>query len=63
MSAAKPSAVFRYSDTEGLGHFFHISLEPRRVPWSLVKPLDRRRRGFPNSSEPFAALAFHGWPD
>ena len=36
MSAVKPVAVFRYSDTEGPGHFATF-LDARRLPWTLVK--------------------------
>jgi GMP synthase-like glutamine amidotransferase len=59
MSAAKPVAVFRYSDTEGPGHFATF-LDARRVPWTLVK-LDEGD-AVPASSEPYAGLAFMGGP-
>jgi GMP synthase-like glutamine amidotransferase len=59
MSAVKPVAVFRYSDTEGPGHFATF-LDERRVPWTLVK-LDEGD-AVPASSEPFAGLGFMGGP-
>ena len=59
MSGAKTVAVFRYSDTEGPGHFATF-LDAKRVPWSLVK-LDEGDP-VPASSEPFAGLAFMGGP-
>ncbi|HUQ29799.1 MAG TPA: type 1 glutamine amidotransferase [Usitatibacter sp.] len=59
MSAAKPVAVFRYSDTEGPGHFATF-LDANRVPWTLVR-LDQGD-AVPRSSEPFAGLAFMGGP-
>jgi len=57
MSAVKPVAVFRFSDTEGPGHFATF-LDAHRVPWTLVK-LDEGE-AVPRSSEPFAGLAFMG---
>ncbi len=33
---ARPIAVFRYSDTEGPGHFATF-LDAQRLPWKLVK--------------------------
>ena len=59
MSAVKPVAVFRFSDTEGPGHFATF-LDHHRVPWRLVK-LDEGD-AVPASSEPFAGLAFMGGP-
>ena len=59
MSAVKPVAVFRYSDTEGPGHFATF-LEANRIPWKLVK-LDEGEP-VPASSAPFAGLAFMGGP-
>ena len=59
MSALKPVAVFRFSDTEGPGHFATF-LDARRVPWTLVK-LDEGER-VPASSEAFAGLGFMGGP-
>lgn len=55
----KPVVVFRFSDTEGPGHFATF-LDARRVPWRLVK-LDEGEP-VPGSSEPFAGLAFMGGP-
>ena len=59
MSAAKTIAVFRYSDKEGPGHFATF-LDAKRVPWTLVK-LDEGDP-VPDSSEPYAGLAFMGGP-
>jgi GMP synthase-like glutamine amidotransferase len=59
MSAVRPVVVFRYSDTEGPGHFATF-LDARRVPWKLVK-LDQGE-AVPPSSEPFAGLGFMGGP-
>jgi len=59
MSGAKPVAVFRYSDTEGPGHFATF-LDGKRLPWTLVK-LDEGDR-VPASSDAFAGLAFMGGP-
>jgi len=59
MSGARPIAVFRYSDTEGPGHFATF-LEAKRLAWKLVK-LDEGD-AVPPSSEPFAGLAFMGGP-
>ena len=59
MSGARPVAVFRYSDTEGPGHFATF-LDGERLPWKLVK-LDRGDP-VPASSEAFAGLAFMGGP-
>ena len=55
----KPVAVFRYSDTEGPGHFATF-LDAKRVPWLLVK-LDEGEP-VPPTSEPFSGLAFMGGP-
>jgi GMP synthase-like glutamine amidotransferase len=55
----KPVAVFRFSDTEGPGHFATF-LDARRLPWKLVK-LDAGEP-VPASSEPFSGLAFMGGP-
>jgi GMP synthase-like glutamine amidotransferase len=59
MSAEKTVAVFRYSDTEGPGHFATF-LDANRIPWKLLK-LDEGER-VPASSEPYAGLAFMGGP-
>jgi GMP synthase-like glutamine amidotransferase len=59
MSAGKPVAVFRYSDTEGPGHFATF-LDANRIAWKLVK-LDEGEP-VPASSAPFAGLAFMGGP-
>ena len=55
----KPVAVFRFSDTEGPGHFATF-LDANRVPWKLVK-LDEGDP-VPASSEGFSGLAFMGGP-
>ena len=55
----KPVAVFRFSDTEGPGHFATF-LDAHRIAWKLVK-LDEGE-AVPASSEPFAGLAFMGGP-
>jgi GMP synthase-like glutamine amidotransferase len=55
----KPVAVFRFSDTEGPGHFATF-LEGARVPWRLVK-LDQGE-AVPASSEGFGGLGFMGGP-
>ncbi len=55
----KPVAVFRFSDTEGPGHFATF-LEGHRVDWTLVK-LDEGDP-VPASSAGFAGLAFMGGP-
>jgi GMP synthase-like glutamine amidotransferase len=55
----KPVAVFRFSDTEGPGHFATF-LDANRIPWQLVK-LDEGE-AVPSSSAPFAGLAFMGGP-
>ena len=57
--SAKPVAVFRFSDTEGPGHFATF-LDANRIPWRLYK-LDEGD-AVPASSEPFAGLAFMGGP-
>lgn len=59
MKDTRPVAVFRYSDTEGPGHFATF-LEANRVPWKLVK-LDAGDP-VPASSEPFSGLGFMGGP-
>jgi GMP synthase-like glutamine amidotransferase len=59
VGTVKPVAVFRYSDTEGPGHFATF-LEARRIAWKLFK-LDRGD-AVPASSEPYAGLAFMGGP-
>jgi len=59
MSGAKPIAVFRYSDTEGPGHFATF-LDAQRLPWTLVA-LDEGDP-VPASSEAFAGLGFMGGP-
>ena len=53
--SAKPVAVFRFSDTEGPGHFATF-LDANRIPWRLYK-LDEGQ-AVPPTSEPFAGLAF-----
>jgi GMP synthase-like glutamine amidotransferase len=58
-SAVKPVAVFRFSDTEGPGHFATF-LEANRVPWQLVK-LDEGE-AVPAASRDFAGLGFMGGP-
>jgi GMP synthase-like glutamine amidotransferase len=55
----KPVAVFRFSRTEGPGHFATF-LEANRMPWELVK-LDQGER-VPESSRGFAGLGFMGGP-
>jgi GMP synthase-like glutamine amidotransferase len=55
----KPITVFRFSPTEGPGHFATF-LERERLPWRLVK-LDEGEP-VPASSEPFAGLGFMGGP-
>lgn len=55
----KPVAVFRFSDTEGPGHFATF-LDANRLPWKLVK-LDEGE-AVPATSEAFAGLAFMGGP-
>jgi GMP synthase-like glutamine amidotransferase len=55
----KPVAVFRFSDTEGPGHFATY-LDANRVPWELVK-LDAGD-AVPASSEDYSGLAFMGGP-
>ena len=55
----KPVGVFRFSDTEGPGHFATY-LDANRVPWTLVK-LDQGEP-VPASSEAFSGLAFMGGP-
>jgi GMP synthase-like glutamine amidotransferase len=57
--SAKPVAVFRFSDTEGPGHFATF-LDANRIPWKLYR-LDEGE-AVPPSSEPFAGLAFMGGP-
>jgi len=59
MNGKKPIAVFRYSDTEGPGHFATF-LDAQRLPWTLAK-LDEGDP-VPASSEPYAGLAFMGGP-
>ena len=55
----KPVAVFRYSDTEGPGHFATF-LDARSIAWRLVK-LDEGEP-VPAASEDFAGLGFMGGP-
>jgi GMP synthase-like glutamine amidotransferase len=55
----KPVAVFRFSDTEGPGHFATF-LDANCVPWTLVK-LDEGQP-VPPSSEAYSGLAFMGGP-
>ena len=59
MRIVKPVAVFRFSDTEGPGHFATF-LDANRIPWKLVK-LDQGEP-VPASAEPFAGLGFMGGP-
>jgi len=58
-TAVKPIAVFRFSDTEGPGHFATF-LDANQLPWTLVK-LDAGE-GVPATSEAYAGLAFMGGP-
>jgi len=55
----KPVAVFRFSRTEGPGHFATF-LEANGVPWRLVK-LDENQ-AVPESAEAFSGLGFMGGP-
>ena len=55
----KPVAVFRFSDTEGPGHFATF-LDANRVPWRLVK-LDEGDP-VPANCEAFSGIAFMGGP-
>lgn len=55
----KPITIFRFSPTEGPGHFATF-LEGQRLPWRLVKLDDGEP--VPPSSEPSAGLAFMGGP-
>jgi GMP synthase-like glutamine amidotransferase len=55
----KPVAVFRFSDTEGPGHFATF-LDANRMPWELVK-LDAGD-AVPVSSTAYSGLAFMGGP-
>jgi GMP synthase-like glutamine amidotransferase len=59
IASVKPVAVFRFSDTEGPGHFATF-LDANRIGWRLVK-LDAGEP-VPASSEPFSGLAFMGGP-
>ena len=59
MTNNRPIAVFRFSRTEGPGHFATF-LDANRLPWTLVK-LDEGDP-VPASSEPFAGLGFMGGP-
>jgi GMP synthase-like glutamine amidotransferase len=54
-----PVAVFRFSRTEGPGHFATF-LEANRVPWTLVK-LDQNEP-VPQTAEGFSGLGFMGGP-
>jgi GMP synthase-like glutamine amidotransferase len=54
-----PVAVFRFSRTEGPGHFATF-LDANRLPWTLVK-LDREEP-VPASAEGFSGLGFMGGP-
>ena len=58
-AAVKPVAVFRFSRTEGPGHFATF-LEANRVAWKLVK-LDEGEPA-PESSAGFSGLGFMGGP-
>jgi GMP synthase-like glutamine amidotransferase len=55
----KPVAVFRFSRTEGPGHFATF-LDANDLPWELVR-LDQGDP-VPGSSEDFAGLGFMGGP-
>ena len=55
----KPVVVFRFSDTEGPGHFATF-LDASRLPWTLIK-LDAGD-AVPDSSAAFSGLAFMGGP-
>ncbi len=55
----KPIAIFRFSDTEGPGHFATF-LDANRLAWELVK-LDLGDP-VPASSAPYAGLGFMGGP-
>ena len=55
----KPVAVFRFSDTEGPGHFATF-LDANGLAVDAREAGRGRRR--PASSEPFAGLAFMGGP-
>ena len=55
----KPVGIFRFSDTEGPGHFATF-LDANRVPWTLLK-LDEGD-AVPAASDAFAGLGFMGGP-
>jgi GMP synthase-like glutamine amidotransferase len=55
----KPVAVFRFSRTEGPGHFATF-LDANRVPWTLVK-LDQGE-AVPEEAGAFSGLGFMGGP-
>ena len=55
----KPVGIFRFSDTEGPGHFATF-LDANRLPWTLVK-LDEGA-AVPATSEAFSGLGFMGGP-
>ena len=55
----KPIAIFRFSRTEGPGHFATF-LDANALPWTLVR-LDEDD-AVPGTSEPFAGLGFMGGP-
>ena len=59
MTETRPIAVFRFSRTEGPGHFATF-LDENRLAWTLVK-LDEGDT-VPASSEAFAGLGFMGGP-
>jgi GMP synthase-like glutamine amidotransferase len=59
MTNNRPIAVFRFSRTEGPGHFA-IFLDEHRLPWTLVK-LDEGEP-VPPSARAFAGLGFMGGP-
>jgi len=59
LGAVNPVAVFRFSRTEGPGHFATF-LDANRLPWTLVK-LDEAQP-VPATSEGFSGLAFMGGP-
>jgi len=59
MTNSRPVAVFRFSGTEGPGHFATF-LDANRIAWTLVK-LDEAAP-VPASSEAFAGLGFMGGP-
>ena len=59
MTEKRPIAVFRFSRTEGPGHFATF-LEANGLPWTLVKLDDGD--AVPAAAGPFAGLGFMGGP-